>query len=95
MTLTVISTMPPRQRHVRIQGWPTRLTDTVAPVHAFAVWSDGQVTPIVEQADQLGAFPARGMFGNDARSWALTDAPDLEAELEQAHAAYAERQATP
>ena len=88
MTVTVTSTMPPRRSTVRIQGWPSHRTDTVAPVVAFAVWSDGQITPIVEITQQdasaglcerLATFPAVGVFGRTSgASWALIDPDEIE-----------------
>jgi hypothetical protein len=78
MAVTVTSTMPPRGKHVHIVGWPTTDADLMGPAVAFAVWSTGEITPIVQFGSVLATFPAfeaKPLKLDDAW-WALHDGPD-------------------
>jgi hypothetical protein len=57
---TVVAAMPPRQRRVR---W----VDAEYEAVAFAVWSDGEITPVVEDG---GRYVVIGRFRADV--WELT-----------------------
>jgi hypothetical protein len=62
---TVVATMPPRGRWVRVEG----LTEREVPVTALAVWTDGTVTPVLELHGTLT------IVGRD-RTWWFTDQGD-------------------
>lgn len=64
----VVATMPPRTRHVLVHSGVNPGEDderTYAAV-AFAVWSNGTITPIVEQHDRYVTIGAH-------RDWRTTD----------------------
>lgn len=69
---TVVTTMPPRSRRVKLTDWPTT-GKTETDVVAFAVWSDGEISPIVELDGRFLTCPVTDddPFGSTVR-WELT-----------------------
>jgi hypothetical protein len=70
---TVVTTMPPRGRRVRLTDWPTD-GKTETDVVAFAVWTTGDISPIVELDGVFQTCPVTDTldpFGPTVR-WELT-----------------------